>query len=154
VRKIRAGALALLFTLVLGVSQAGTASAAKETQVTGDGTVVLRGKTYNFNIAGATGGKGGFTVFDLADRKNRVTAGKTTCFFQIDANTIAIVSAPSKKTDPMFQDPYLVIIAYDSPYSAPDRIYIADTTSSACPPAIPDPLTLTPITTGNITVSP
>jgi hypothetical protein len=46
-----------------------------------------------------------------------VTAGKTTCFHQIDSNTIAIVgTASNKSTDQAFNtSPYVLVIAQDSP---------------------------------------
>ena len=152
-RKFRSVALLLLATVLLFVGQAGMANSAKAkgATATGDGTVTLSTGTYRFNFSGQTVGKGGFTIFDVTDRKNLVTAGKTTCFYQIDPNTIAIVgTASNKNTDPAFNtSPYVLIIAQDSP----DAISITGAhRTPTCPTAIPSGATPVPIT-GSITIS-
>ena len=70
-RKFRSVALPLLATVLLFVGQAGMANAAKAkgATATGDGKVTLSTGTYRFNFSGQTVGKGGFTIFDVTDRK-------------------------------------------------------------------------------------
>ncbi len=151
-RKFRAAALAVLATLLLFVGQARMANAAKGTgsTATGDGTVTLSTGTYQFNFSGQTGGKGGFTIVNVANRKNLVTAGKTVLFCEITPNTVAIVgTASNKNTDPAFNtSPNVLIIAQDSS----DAISITGISDPECLTAIPSGATLVPISDGSITI--
>lgn len=125
-------------------------AAVKGLTATGDGTVTLSSNTYNFNFSGQSGGKGGFTIFNVADRKNLVTAGKTNCIAQIEPNTVAIIgTASNKNTDPAFnKHPLVLVVAQDSP----DAIYIAGTTGTDCSKISAD-TTLTTGINGSITIT-
>jgi hypothetical protein len=133
-REFRTTAVAALSAAALFVGQAGMASAAaKGTSATGDGTVTQQpGTTYNFNFSAQTG-KGGFTIFNTADRKNLVTAGKTDCIALIAPDTVAIIgTASNKNTDPAFStSPKVLIVARDSS-TLGDAISITGTTETVC----------------------
>jgi len=127
-RRIRAGALALLFTLALVVSQVGAANAAG-TSVKGVGSVIIGGTTYDFSLSGAQVNKGGYTILDHNNPKTRSVSGKASCFRTIGTNMAVIAGPASYKNQQILGGgPFVLIIAQE-----PNLIYIATTTTLECP---------------------
>ncbi len=152
-RRIRAAALALLFTLALVVNQAGTANAV-QSKVSGKGTVVLNGTTYDFSFSGADVDKGGYTILDSNNPKTQSLTGKASCFRQFGDYAVVAGPATYRNTSILGGGAFVLIIAFDSPISdAFDAIDIQTTNTLVCPDSKPGSV-LTQIKDGSITVTP